>query len=420
MSTINGDDPPPPPYSFVGSSRLSPVPSVCPSSPPSYHHGPSFRPGGVSQPLPISSARPGAPANPVPPRQRQQTAYHRQNIHQIGPENCVPHQSQEEFQLRQDDLVIPVMGLAGSGRSPFISLLADGQGVPIARSAKGCTNDIVGYPYQVDRNTRVILVHTPSFNKASSGNVIALSSIANFLCLIYSNNIRMAGLIYLHDITASRMDGAALRKLHMFKKLCGPSGLSNVIMVTTMWGKLGTYHEGATHEKQLRDRYWRNILNHGGMMMRHNGSRQSAEEIVKVLLRKQQPIVLDIQREMVVNRLQLGYTAAGRALYAEIREERQHHTAELAELRLELDEALRRKDFEYGQMLREMKSQLHQKLRLVEESRGVLRADLQRLKGEVRHQQEAGKKQKQKKYFGRTALGIGVGTILGLTTGVFI
>ncbi|OJD17119.1 hypothetical protein AJ78_02763 [Emergomyces pasteurianus Ep9510] len=419
MSVMNGDDPPPPPYSFVGSSRLSPVPSVR-HSPPPYHHGPPLRQGRLSQnqspqsPL-YSNALPAALENPRLPRQRQHVPYHHRNTGQIGPTNGAPPQGQE-FELRQDDLVIPIMGLTGSGRSSFISLLADGQGNPVARSPKGYTNDIVVYPYQVDQKTRVILVDTPGFNKASRGNITTLNSIANFLCLIYNSNIRIAGIIYLHDITARRMDSHALRNLHMFKKLCGSSGLSNVTMATTMWGKLGTFHEGESRERQLRDRYWSSILNRGGIMMRHTGSKRSAEEIVNTLLRKQQPIVLAIQQELVVHRQQLGDTAAGRELYAEISKEKQHYITELDQLRLELDEALRRKDFEYGQMLRETKSQLYKKIRLVEESKGVLRADFQRLKGEVR-EQEAGKK---KKYFGRTALGIGVGTILGLTTGVFI
>ncbi|PGH29951.1 hypothetical protein GX50_07286 [[Emmonsia] crescens] len=418
MSLTDSRDPPPPPYSFVGSSRLSPLSSGR-QSPPPYQHRPSLSQGGLSQghssQLFPNSPPSGALGNRRPPRQPQLIPYRDRNLGQNENTNWGPRQIQE-VELRQDDIVVPIMGLTGAGKSTFISLLADSQGVPIRHSLKGRTKDVEMYSYQIDRKTRVILVDIPSFNTTSRSNILTLRSIANFLCRIHSTNIKMAGIIYLHDITARRMDDPALYNLHMLKKLCGARGLSSVIMTTNMWGNLGTFDEGASREKQLRDRYWRSILGHGSMMMRHNGSKQSAEEIVKaLLLRKQQSIVLDIQWEMVVHRQQLGDTAAGRQLYAEIREEREQYASELAALRQEVDAAVWRNNFEYEQMLKEKKVQLYKKIKIMEESRTVLRGDFQRLKGEVR-EKEAGKK----KYFGRTALGIGVGTIIGLTTGIFI
>ncbi|KLJ10214.1 hypothetical protein EMPG_14385 [Blastomyces silverae] len=424
MSMLNSNEPPPPPYSFVGSSRLSsPAPSVR-RSPPPYHHLPSSRQGGLSQaqqPQSFPNSAPlGVVENGKPSGRPQEIPYHSRNTGQNENTYCAPRQRQE-VRLRQGDLVILIMGLTGSGKSTFISLLTDGQSVPIGHSLKGCTNNIEIYPYQINQKTRVILVDTPGFNKASRSDITTLSSIANFLCLLYSNNIKLAGIIYLHDITARRMDGPALRNLHMLKKLCGPGGLSHAIMTTNMWGNLHTFDEGASREKQLRDRYWSSILSHGGTMMRHDGSKRSAQEIIKAcLLRSQKPIQpLDIQREMVIHGQQLGDTAVGRDLYAENREERQRYAGELAALREDLDEALRRKDYEYGRVLGETKAQLHRKLRLVEESGRVLRGNFQRLADEVRARED-GERRGKKKYFGRTALGIGVGTILGLTTGVFI
>ncbi|EEH11133.1 conserved hypothetical protein [Histoplasma capsulatum G186AR] len=407
MSVLNSHEPPPPPYSFVGSSRLSsPAPSVR-RSPPPYHHSPLSSQEWLSNNPPS-----GAPQNSRPPRLPQPPLHHSQNLSQNESTNLALRQRQEEARPCPNCIVIPIMGLTGSGKSTFISLLADGPG----------TNTIEIYPYQINQATRVALVDIPSFNNASRSDITTLSSIANFLCQIYSNDIKLGGIIYLHDIIARRMDSHALHSLRMFKKLCGAEGLSNAIMITNMWEILPTFEEGVSRERELRDRYWSGILGHGGMMMRHDGSRSSAKEIIKTCFRYNQHLIapLDIQREMVTHDQQLSETAAGRELYSAIREKRQRYASELTTLREELDKALRRKDFEYGQELEEMKAHLHRKIGLVEESGRMLRGDIQRLNGEVHARREGGEKRKKKKYLGRTALGIGVATILGLTTGIFI
>ncbi|OAT11282.1 hypothetical protein BDBG_06805 [Blastomyces gilchristii SLH14081] len=401
MSMLNSDEPPPPPYSFVGSSQLSPAPSV-PHSPPPYHHLLSSGQGGLSQaqqPQSFSnSAQLGTVDNSRPSRRPERIPSHSQNAGQNENAYWAPRQRQEEVRLRQGDLVILMMGHTGSLKSSFISLFADGQSAPIGHSLTGYNIEI--YPYQIDQKTRVILVDTPGFNKANRSDTTTLSSIANFLCA---------------------WTAPALRNLRMMKKLCGAGNLSHAIMTTNMWGKLHTFDEGVALEKQLRDRYWSSILSHGGMMMRHDGSKRSAQEIIKAcLLRSQKPIQpLDIQREMVIQGQRLGDTMVGRELYAEIREERQRYAGELAALCEELDEALRRKDFDHGRVLGETKEQLHRKLRLVEKSGKMLRRNFQRLADEVRARED-GQKRGKKKSFGRTALGIGVGTIVGLTTGFFI
>ncbi|KAG5289636.1 hypothetical protein I7I48_09020 [Histoplasma ohiense] len=417
MSVLNSHEPPPPPYSFVGSSRLSsPVPSVR-HSPQPYHHRPLSSQESLSNNPPS-----GAPQNSRPPRLPQLPLHHSQNLSQNESTNWALRQRQEEIRLCPNYIVIPIMGLTGSGKSTFISLLADGRGDSIGRGLEGCTNNVEIYPYQINQATRVVLVDIPSFNNASRSDITTLSSIANFLCQIYSNDIKLGGIVYLHDIIARRMDSHALHSLHMFKKLCGAEGLSNAIMITNMWEILPRFEEGVSRERELRDRYWSGILGHGGMMMRHDGSRSSAKEIIKTCLRRNQHLIapLDIQREMVTHGQQLSETAAGRELYSAIRKKRQRYAGELTTLREELDKALRRKDFEYGKELEEMKAHLYRKIGLVEESGRILRGDIQRLNGEVHARREGGEKRKKKKYLGRTALGIGVATILGLTTGIFL
>lgn len=46
------------------------------------------------------------------------------------------------------------------------------------------------------------------------------------------------------------MQGSAKKNLLMFKKLCGKDAMKNVILATTMWGKVSS-EEGAQRETQL-------------------------------------------------------------------------------------------------------------------------------------------------------------------------
>ncbi|KAK2810300.1 hypothetical protein FQN50_003031 [Emmonsiellopsis sp. PD_5] len=342
-------------------------------------------------------------------------------------------QQKREVQLRPDDIVIPIMGATGSGKSTFIWLLADGPSAVIGHSLKGYTKSIKIYPYHLTPKTRLILLDTPSFTEASSTtdtditDTITLRSLASILCLLHTNNIKLGGLIYLHDITTTTRrrpstgggGGAQQRSLRMFKKLIGTENLSNTILVTTMWGNLTAYREGAGREKLLRDKYWESMLARGSVMMRHSGSRRSAEQIVKTLLRRSTggSIVLDIQREMVLQRRRLSDTGVGRELDCEMRGERDRCGKEIAALRKEIEDVGRGRDG--GRALRESRAaRLREKIRVLEEGRRALRVDFQRLRGEVEEQEGEGERRK-KKGFGKTALGIGIGTIFGLTTGIF-
>ncbi|PGH00062.1 hypothetical protein AJ79_08333 [Helicocarpus griseus UAMH5409] len=429
MSTTN-DRPvtPPPAYSFVGSPRPSPPPSVS-FSPPPYHET-SLDQGGPSNGQ-IYQSFPN-PASPhvhfeddvPPPRLPQRPSRRTDYAHQHESANWAPAQRQG-IQLRPDDIVIPVMGMPGSGKSSFISLLADGHGTIIGHSPD--TKPIEIHPYLPDRKIRILLLDIPSFTSPSSNADIAtLTTLSNLLAHLYTNHIRIGGLIYLHPITSSsRLDPAAQRNLRLFTKLAGPAALPNILIATTMWNHLdpSMLNECTSREKQLREHYWAGLLSRGSMLTRHDGSARSAEHIVRMLLGKRAPVVLDIQQELVVHRQQLGETAAGQELYAAMREERQRYGAELMAVREEMESAVRRKDFERRRVLGERDARLLERIRGLEEGVGALRMDFKRLRGEVRgreRERERDGKGKGKKHFGRTAVGIGVGAVLGLTTGIFI
>lgn len=45
--------------------------------------------------------------------------------------------------------------------------------------------------------------------------------LADWLNRVYQNNVRLAGILYLHRIGDNRLGGTAMKNLRMFKKLCG-------------------------------------------------------------------------------------------------------------------------------------------------------------------------------------------------------
>jgi len=124
--------------------------------------------------------------------------------------------------------------------------------------------------------------------------------------------LKLKGVIYLHRITDNRMQGSAMKNLQLFMKLVGESALSNVVFVTTMWGKVQKNDESEAndHDSELREEYWADFLRLGASATRFDGSQASAEGILSQLLGKKD-VVLKVQHELVDERMSLNQTTAG-------------------------------------------------------------------------------------------------------------
>ena len=271
--------------------------------------------------------------------------------------------------VRIDDVVIMLMGVTGSGKSSLISLLTE-QDVGIGHSLEACswcrlshcslfpcspspgTSELAAYTYQPEAGPTVQLIDTPGFNDTNRSDADILKDIALHLIQIYKKNVKLAGLIYLHRITDVRMQGSALKNLHMFQKLCGEGCLPNIVLATTMWGNLEKsgmdFKAGIERERTLvsDDRFWGRMVKGGSHIVRHDGSAESARDIVSYLLSQRGPVVLDIQRDMVDQHKTLDETAAGQFIQQEHMAVRQRYERDLAELQAEMEEAKKDKDAE--------------------------------------------------------------------------
>lgn len=137
------------------------------------------------------------------------------------------------------------------------------------------------------------------------------------------NKLRLRGILYLRDISKTRMEGSDIRTLNLFSKLVGREAFPHIVFVTTMWGNLDTEGKKIAYkrEKELKDDFWNEMVQGGSYVTRFEGSKASAEGIISQLVGDADPVILQIQHELIDNDLKLAATAAG-AVLAPIVEEK--------------------------------------------------------------------------------------------------
>ena len=176
--------------------------------------------------------------------------------------------------------------------------------------------------------------------------------------------MQVAGVIYLHGISQTRMQGTSRRYLDVFSRLCGDSALDKVILATTMWDVVKE-KEGAERELDLRRMFWKKMISQGSTMFRFTGTYESAWDIVHHILQPRIlplfPLSLLIQQELIDLQKLLPETEAGRCLreaLEHILEKQKEMARELKDgQNLQQDDELRR---EYEDNQRKIRSTLAQ------------------------------------------------------------
>ncbi|KAH6886759.1 P-loop containing nucleoside triphosphate hydrolase protein, partial [Thelonectria olida] len=223
------------------------------------------------------------------------------------------------------------MGLTGTGKSSFIRLLTNSD-VTISHSLAACTAEVGVYSFETSGGHLVTLIDTPGFDDTHRSDTEILQDVAYFLSEVYSQELKLAGIIYLHRIFDTKMGGSALRNLNMFQALCGETGMSHVVLATTMWDKLQSveaFEEGERKEAELRSDYWADMLKFGSQTFRHNNTRDCALRIINHILSLSGKAVLKIQREMIDDKCRLDQTQAGQQLQKELLEQNAKHERQL-------------------------------------------------------------------------------------------
>ena len=167
----------------------------------------------------------------------------------------------------------------------------------------------------------------------------------------------------------------------MFYKLCGESTLENVVLVTNMW-TMERDHVHESREKELSSNFFKSALDRGSQLVRHHNTLESAQNIIRKIMNNC-PAVLQIQRELIDERKDIGDTAAGEVIDRELKALATKHQAELVEARKEMAQALEEKDEVTRQKLEEIVRELQEKMEKVEKDKKTMAANYAAEKEEV-------------------------------------
>ena len=164
------------------------------------------------------------------------------------------------------------------------------------------------------------LVDSPGFDDGLVSDVRVLSRIATYVNTIFKLKKKLAGVLYLHDITKAKMGGVGLRNLRMLEAMIGKESYDNCTVVTTKWGCTNNPQDEMEREKTLSEKakYFGGMLQspqQAKMERFHPKTKERALEIITPYLKNK--FTLHISRDMVHPlgpKLALGDTEAGKVV----------------------------------------------------------------------------------------------------------
>ncbi|KAJ7587380.1 P-loop containing nucleoside triphosphate hydrolase protein [Mycena floridula] len=234
---------------------------------------------------------------------------------------------------RPDDIVIPIMGPTGAGKSSFINTLMGNAAMKVGHELQSCTAQLDytvlhsgQYPQLgVEGQHRIIILDTPGFDDTFETDYEILRRISVWLTHSYSEGMKLAGVVYLHDISQTRMLGSTRKNFELFRKLCGLKASPHIVLTTTKWDRVRE-DEGKRRETQLVEKFWNGIIEQKAHMCRFLLTQESALEIIKQVISSADLAVegvnhsLSIQQELVAIEKRLAETDSGRNLRTSLKE----------------------------------------------------------------------------------------------------
>ena len=157
----------------------------------------------------------------------------------------------------------------------------------------------------------MVLVDTPGFHDTYVDDVDVLHNIGSWLETMYDSRdshgykgaTKLAGIVYFHDISLTRMLGSTLKDLDVFQKLCRKDALKHVVLCTTSWKEV-YQEEGEKRIEQLREICWKTMAAGGSTIHQFEDSQKSAWDVIAPIIeedlsRCKKMDSLQIQEELV-------------------------------------------------------------------------------------------------------------------------
>ncbi|KAF9484396.1 hypothetical protein BDN70DRAFT_872688 [Pholiota conissans] len=273
--------------------------------------------------------------------------------------------NENEFKANSSDVIIPVMGPTGVGKSTFINNVVGHRKVKVGDNLESQTVELepvviqfgqqsgFSNPYE-SKDGRLVLVDTPGFDDTYVDDAEILERISVWLAKSYHKEAKLGGVIYLHDITQTRMLGTTRKNLDMFRKLIGKDALRSVVLGTTKWA-LVTPDVGLGRQKQLEDQFWKEMIQAGSKIERIDSKDAPCKLVREVLLRLKNKKLADqfltIQDELVNVHKFVPETEAGQTLkysLEEIIEQQRKRAQRLREQTQESNDPAVAQEFQQG------------------------------------------------------------------------
>ncbi|KAF2746414.1 hypothetical protein M011DRAFT_478035 [Sporormia fimetaria CBS 119925] len=146
-------------------------------------------------------------------------------------------------------IIVAVMGVTGAGKSTLIQRITQNRNIVIGHGLKSETQKTTAYQFRHGRRVYT-LVDCPGFNDTIRSDQDVLEDITSWLSQNYGSGQLLSGIIYLHPISDTRVQGSTMTQFRVFKELCGDAFYSNIVLGTTFWSKVCAA-EGEARERQL-------------------------------------------------------------------------------------------------------------------------------------------------------------------------
>lgn len=226
---------------------------------------------------------------------------------------------------------------------------------------------------------------TPGFDDTNRSDSEVLKDVAFWLAAAHTKETQLAGIVYLHRISDPKMQGSALRNLRMFRQLCGTNNLGSVTLATTHWknadGVSIPESVGQERIKELVEThdFWGSMVERGSSVVRHDGSKSSALQIVSTLVNRRVRVTLDISKQLIDQKRSLFDTDAGKALQTELIAERKKFERKLSELKDDMEFAMQEKDLKWQEQLKADKANYQAHIQKTYSETEALRTNMKKI-----------------------------------------
>jgi hypothetical protein len=184
------------------------------------------------------------------------------------------------------------------------------------------TQEIAALPMEIDGRP-VTLIDTPGFDDTHLSDGEVLKIIAEWLGVMYENNVLLTGVILLQPVDGNRAYGSEAKRTQLFRQICGKETYENVVIATTMWSLLRNRAEGEARVRQREESgdFWANLVNNGegksAKLVEYHDNMDSARDIIRMVMQKTKK-PLQLQRELHDAQGRLIDTTAGQQVGADI------------------------------------------------------------------------------------------------------